>query len=566
MGPFSIRLGRRAPNVSRPIHLEPSRSTVVARPVACNTRGVAGSVLLERDRELAELAQAAREAAAGEGGLVLVSGEAGIGKSSLVRAVRGLLPAEGRLLVGHCDDLATPRTLGPFRDLVGQVGAELTRALAEGGDRDAVLAALRPSWTGPGTRPSWSSRTSHWADEATLDVLRYLVRRIADLPAVLVLTYRDDELTREHPLQRLLGQASASGRVRRLPLRRLSADAVRQLSAASRVDADEVFAVTSGNPFFVTEVLAAGRRRPRPAPRSSTRCWPGCAASTRPPRMRWSSWPWSRPWWSGGWSTRSCRAGWPRWRRPRSTACSRCRRPRWRSGTSSPGGPWRTRCRWRAGWSCNRRVLHALVGREDADLCPHRPPRGSGRRQRRDRPATGRRRPGTRPAPAPTGRRSPTTGWCSVTGSGSPRRAGRAAGAVRRRVLHDRDRRGHARRPARGGRAAPVTGRPARARGGPALAVPDGLVGRGPGGRRARRARRRSPCWSRPATAGCSPWPSATSPSCTCWPTAASDCVAVGERAIALAREVGDAAILSHALTASVPCAGGARRSGGHGR
>ena len=72
------------------------------------------------------------------------------------------------------------------------------------------------------------------------------------------LTYRDDELTREHPLQQLLGQASASGRVRRLPLGRLSPDAVRWLSAASRVDADEVFAMTSGNPFFVTEVLATG--------------------------------------------------------------------------------------------------------------------------------------------------------------------------------------------------------------------------------------------------------------------------------------------------------------------
>ena len=75
---------------------------------------------------------------------------------------------------------------------------------------------------------------------------------------MLVLTYRDDELTREHPLQQLLGQASASGRVRRLPLRRLSEDAVRQLSAPSRVDAGQVFAMTSGNPFFVTEVLAAG--------------------------------------------------------------------------------------------------------------------------------------------------------------------------------------------------------------------------------------------------------------------------------------------------------------------
>ena len=231
---------------------------MVARQVACNTRDVAGPVLLERERELSELAQAAREAAASEGGMVLVSGEAGIGKSSLVRAVRGLLPANGRLLVGHCDDLGTPRTLGPFRDLVGSVGAGLTRALAEGGERDAVLTALRAELDWAGHPTILVVEDVHWADEATLDVLRYLARRIADLPAVLVLTYRDDELTREHPLQQLLGQASATGRVRRLPLRRLSPDAVRWLSAASRVDADEVFAMTSGNPFFVTEVLAAG--------------------------------------------------------------------------------------------------------------------------------------------------------------------------------------------------------------------------------------------------------------------------------------------------------------------
>ena len=99
----------------------------------------------------------------------------------------------------------------------------------------------------------------HWADDATLDALRYLIRRIADLPAVLVLTYRDDELNREHPLHGLLGQASRSDHVRHLPLRRLSQQAVRQLSAGSPVDANDLFALTSGNPFFVHELLASAQ-------------------------------------------------------------------------------------------------------------------------------------------------------------------------------------------------------------------------------------------------------------------------------------------------------------------
>ena len=88
------------------------------------------------------------------------------------------------MLVGYCDDLATPRPLGPFRDLVGGVGTELSRAVLDGSDRDRVLAALRAELT-------WSEHPAvlviediHWADDATLDALRYLIRRISGLPAV----------------------------------------------------------------------------------------------------------------------------------------------------------------------------------------------------------------------------------------------------------------------------------------------------------------------------------------------------------------------------------------------
>jgi hypothetical protein len=168
------------------------------------------------------------------------------------------------MLVGYCDDLATPRALGPFRDLVGSVGTELSHAVADGRERDRVLTALRTELTWPEHPTVLVIEDVHWADDATLDALRYLIRRIADLPAVLVLTYRDDELNREHPLHGLLGQASRSDHVRHLPLRRLSQQAVRQLSAGSSVDAHDLFALTSGSPFFVHELLvsAQGERVP----------------------------------------------------------------------------------------------------------------------------------------------------------------------------------------------------------------------------------------------------------------------------------------------------------------
>jgi DNA-binding NarL/FixJ family response regulator/tetratricopeptide (TPR) repeat protein len=217
--------------------------------------------MVEREHELAELTAAAREAAEGRGSVVLLFGEAGIGKSSLVAAVRDKLPPAGRLLVGSCDDLVTRRALDPFRDLAGSIGRELTGALDDGRDGHRVLQALRAEL-------SWISRPTvlavedvHWADEATLDVLCYLIPRMADLPAVLLLTYRDTELGPDDPLRRVLGQASRSDRVRRLPLSPLSAQAVRTLSddSADRgLDPAEVHAVTGGNPFFVTEVLAAG--------------------------------------------------------------------------------------------------------------------------------------------------------------------------------------------------------------------------------------------------------------------------------------------------------------------
>ena len=210
--------------------------------------------LLEREPELAELRAAAQEAASGHGRVVLVHGEAGIGKTSLIRALRADPPNQARVLVGSCDAMSTPRTLGPLRDLADAVGPRLASALRSG-DRDEVLTAIQDELTStPGTIVVIED--AHWADEATLDVLRFLARRIESLPGVVVLTHRD-ELDRDHPLTRMLGDLGHRDGVERIALQRLSPAAVGKLAEGSGLDTESLFAQTSGNPYFVSELVAS---------------------------------------------------------------------------------------------------------------------------------------------------------------------------------------------------------------------------------------------------------------------------------------------------------------------
>jgi tetratricopeptide (TPR) repeat protein len=210
--------------------------------------------LLERDAELRGLRETLRQAGRDRGSVVLVSGEAGIGKTSLVRAFAEHARAHARVLIGVCDDLVTPRTLGPFRDMARGGGGPLAQAAASVAERDAVFGAVYQELADRST--VMVVEDVHWADDATLDVVRYLAWRIAELPSVLVLTYRDDELRDDHPLRRVLG-ALARRDVQRLALRRLSPGAVQELSSRHGADARAVLHATGGNPFFVTEVLAS---------------------------------------------------------------------------------------------------------------------------------------------------------------------------------------------------------------------------------------------------------------------------------------------------------------------
>ena len=211
--------------------------------------------LLERETQLATLSRLFASAASGRGGVALVSGEAGIGKTSLVRAGLSARPREMRVLRGACDDLIAPRTFGPLHDAARGASGPLASAVTGGADRDAVFDAVFTELDDRSRPAALVVEDVHWADDATLDLLRLLGRRVAELPAVVVLTYRDDELD-NHPLRRVLG-ALVGPHVHRLPLAPLSATAVETLAAEAGADGAAVLAATAGNPFFVTEVLAS---------------------------------------------------------------------------------------------------------------------------------------------------------------------------------------------------------------------------------------------------------------------------------------------------------------------
>ena len=215
------------------------------------------ALLLEREATLAALSRAVTGAAAGQGSVAVVTGEAGIGKTSLIRAFAREAGEHARILLSACDDLMAPRTLGPLRDAALGRDGPLAAALADDEPVEDVFTALLEELAAePPT--VLVVEDLHWSDDATLDVLAYAARRVEAAGALLVLTYRDDEVDPGHPLQRLLG-VLASCPVHRLELTALSREAVRRLSAGTGADPEAVHRITRGNPFFVTEALASPR-------------------------------------------------------------------------------------------------------------------------------------------------------------------------------------------------------------------------------------------------------------------------------------------------------------------
>jgi DNA-binding CsgD family transcriptional regulator len=225
---------------------------------AVGTGAGASDVLLERAAELSMLAGCLAAVRGGSRGhVLLVGGEAGVGKTTLVRRFCQEGGQSARILWGACDPLFTPSPLGPLLGVAEGTGGELQTITARGAMPHEVVTALARELRAR-TPTIFVLEDVHWADEATLDVLRLLARRVETVPALVVASYRDDELDRAHPLRIVLGELATSRTVGRMRLARLSLTAVARLAEPYGVDAGELYRKTAGNPFFVVEALAAG--------------------------------------------------------------------------------------------------------------------------------------------------------------------------------------------------------------------------------------------------------------------------------------------------------------------
>lgn len=224
-------------------------------------------MLIERDEPLESLLGAARRALAGHGSTVILSGEAGIGKTSVLRDFAQRIGNKHRVLWGGCEALFTPRPLGPLQDMARALDRRVTGLLNETAAPDRLFPILLESLQEATKSTVLVFEDVHWADNATLDLVKYLGRRVSSVRAMLVLTVRSDETGVEHPLTHVLGDLPSPATTR-IALQPLSPQGVALLAQQSGRSGADLHRITAGNPFFVTELLAGNHATPAQIPPS----------------------------------------------------------------------------------------------------------------------------------------------------------------------------------------------------------------------------------------------------------------------------------------------------------
>jgi DNA-binding CsgD family transcriptional regulator len=211
------------------------------------------SPLLEREEPQRRLEAALNAARRKQGRILSLEGEAGIGKTTLVLRFADTHREDTRVYLGGCENLSTPEPLGPLRDIARDSRGKF--ALTSGGQIATFEALLR--FLVDGREPALLIiEDLHWADDPTLDLLRFLGRRIRSTPILTVVTFRNDESDSQARLASLWADLPRDCR-ERVELSPLSLTAVSLPSAPAGRAPREVFDATGGNPFHVTEFIAS---------------------------------------------------------------------------------------------------------------------------------------------------------------------------------------------------------------------------------------------------------------------------------------------------------------------
>jgi hypothetical protein len=210
--------------------------------------------LIERTVFLADLQAKANVIRSGDGHCIFIGGEMGIGKTSLVKSFLREKPARYNVYQGICENLFTHRPLEPLWDIAAQMGISVPSQASTAADQ-AILFSQVFQGLHSSTQPTLLLfEDIHWADEATLDFIKFLARRITQLQCLFLLTYRDEEVHRRHPLRNVMGQLPVDSFTRwKLPP--LSRGAVEKMAAEKGCSGTEVYHISGGNPFYVREIM-----------------------------------------------------------------------------------------------------------------------------------------------------------------------------------------------------------------------------------------------------------------------------------------------------------------------
>jgi ATP/maltotriose-dependent transcriptional regulator MalT len=212
--------------------------------------------LIERSGFLASMQTKFADVVEGEGHCLLICGEAGIGKTSIVKQFCKENKNIYRIYTGSCDALFTPRPLAPLYDIIWQLGSNIRESIMNITDRAELFTRFFQELVNQNDTTLIVIEDIHWADEATLDFIKFLARRITRLHCLLILTYRDNEIHSSHSLRTVLGQLPPDS-FTRLQLTPLSRQAVEKMAVEKGYKGEDVYAISNGNPFYVNEILAS---------------------------------------------------------------------------------------------------------------------------------------------------------------------------------------------------------------------------------------------------------------------------------------------------------------------